>query len=216
MFVMTHPAYLREKARELRIERRLTIDEIAERLALPRTTVFYWVRDVPITRNPVVASRAQAMATRAMQAKYRLAREAAYAEGRAMFASLAADASFRDFVCLYLAEGSKRDRNRVQVCNSDAAVVRLRDQWLRRLSSARRTYAIQYHADQDLASLRAFWSGALGIVGSEIRMQRKSNSNQLAGRTWRSEHGVLAVNVNDTLLRARMSAWMDSLRESWP
>ena len=47
-------------------------------------------------------------------------------------------------------------------------------------------------------------------------MQRKSNSNQLAGRTWRSEHGVLAVNVNDTLLRARMSAWMDSLREGWP
>ena len=105
---MTHPAYLRDKARELRIERRLTIDEIAERLALPRTTVFYWVRDLPIARNPVVASRAQAMATRAMQAKYRLAREAAYAEGRATFASLATDPSFRDFVCLYLAEGSKR------------------------------------------------------------------------------------------------------------
>jgi hypothetical protein len=61
-----------------------------------------------------------------------------------------------------------------------------------------------------------FWSGALDIDGSEIRMQRKSNSNQLAGRVWRSEHGVLAVNVNDTLLRARMSAWMDSLREAWP
>jgi AcrR family transcriptional regulator len=213
---MTHPPYVRAKGRELRIERRSTIDEIAERLALPRTTVFYWVRDLPVARNPVVASRAQAMATQAMQAKYRLAREAAYAEGRAMFASLATDASFRDFVCLYLAEGSKRDRNRVQVCNSDPAVVRLCDQWLRRLSSKRRSYAIQYHADQDLAALRAFWGGALGIDGSEIRMQRKSNSNQLAGRTWRSEHGVLAVNVNDTLLRARMSGWMDSLREAWP
>ena len=213
---MTHPAYLRAKARELRIDRRLTIDEIAERLALPRTTVFYWVRDLPIARNSVVSSRAQAMATRAMQAKYRLAREAAYADGRATFASLATDPSFRDFVCLYLAEGSKRSRNRVQVCNSDPAVVRLCDQWLRRLSPMRLTYAIQYHADQDLAALRAFWAGVLGIVGSEIRMQRKSNSNQLAGRTWRSAHGVLAVNVNDTLLRARISAWMDSLRESWP
>ena len=213
---MTHPAYLRAKARELRIERSFTIDEIAERLALPRTTVFYWVRDLPIARNPVVSSRAQAMATRAMQAKYRLAREAAYAEGRATFMSLAAEPSFRDFICLYLAEGSKRDRNRVQVCNSDPSVVRHCDQWLRRLSSMPRTYAIQYHADQDLTALREFWSEALGIVESEIRMQRKSNSNQLAGRTWRSEHGVLAVNVNDTLLRARMSAWMDSLREAWP
>lgn len=162
----------------------MTIDEIAERLALPRTTVFYWVRDLPIARNPVVASRAQAMATRAMQAKYRLAREAAYAEGRATFMSSAAEPSFRDFVCLYLAEGSKRSRNRVQVCNSDPAVVRLCDQWLRRLSCKRRTYAIQYHADQDLVLLQAFWAGALGIDGSEIRMQRKSNSNQLAGTTW--------------------------------
>ena len=213
---MTHPLYLREKARELRIERRLTIDEIAERLALPRTTIFYWVRDLPVARNPVVASRAQRMATQAMQAKYRLAREAAYTEGRATFASLAAEASFRDFVCLYLAEGSKRDRNRVEVCNSDPAVVRLCDRWLRRLTVKRRTYAIQYHADQDLTALRAFWAVELGIDCADIRMQRKSNSNQLTGRTWRSEHGVLAVNVNDTLLRARLDGWMDCLREGWP
>ena len=88
------------------------------------------------------------------------------------------------------------------MCNSDAAVVRICDQLLRRLSSKRRTYAIQFHADQELTALRAFWAGALGIVASEIRVQRKSNSNQLTGRTWRSEHGVLAVSVNDTLLRA--------------
>jgi excisionase family DNA binding protein len=45
---MAHAAYLREKARTIRIERRLTIDELAERLALPRTTIYYWVRDLPI------------------------------------------------------------------------------------------------------------------------------------------------------------------------
>ena len=37
---MAYPAYVREKARELRIERRLSIVEIAERLGLPKTTVF--------------------------------------------------------------------------------------------------------------------------------------------------------------------------------
>jgi hypothetical protein len=45
---MAHAAYLREKARSMRIERRLTIDELAERLALPGTTTYYWVRDLPI------------------------------------------------------------------------------------------------------------------------------------------------------------------------
>ena len=212
---MTHPAYLRDKARELRIERRLTIDEIAERLALPRTTIFYWVKDLPIARRAVVVSRAQAMGTQAMQAKYRLAREAAYAEGRATFAALAADPSFRDFVCLYLAEGSKRHRNEVQVCNSDPAVMKLCDTWLRRVTCKSLHYSIQYHADQDLDELRGFWAGALDIDPDTIRLQRKSNSNQLAGRTWRSVHGVLAVAVYDTLLRARVGGWMDCLRESW-
>ena len=41
----TYPPYLREKARQLRRERKLTIDQLAECLALPRTTVYYWVRD---------------------------------------------------------------------------------------------------------------------------------------------------------------------------
>ncbi len=34
---MAHATYLREKARVMRIERLLTIDELAEQLALPRT-----------------------------------------------------------------------------------------------------------------------------------------------------------------------------------
>ena len=215
---MTHPPQIRETARRLRRERDLTVDELAERLALPRTTVYGWVRDIPLQRARIsrFPRSGQALGSRAMQANYRRARDAAYEEGRGTFRQRADEPGFRDFVCLYLAEGSKRDRNRVSVCNSDPAIVRLCDAWLRRLSSKRLVYSIQYHADQDLEVLRAFWSVELGIDGAGIRMQRKSNSNQLTGRTWRCEHGVLAVTVNDTLLRARIGGWMDSLRESWP
>jgi hypothetical protein len=46
MFVLTHPDYIRDEARQMRTERNLSIDEIAERLTLPRTTIFYRVRDV--------------------------------------------------------------------------------------------------------------------------------------------------------------------------
>jgi transcriptional regulator with XRE-family HTH domain len=215
MFAMSHPAFLRAKARELRTERQLTIDEIAERLALPRTTIFYWVRDLPIPVAQGFPSGAQIKGTRAMQAKYRQARESAYEDGRATFTSLATDPSFRDFVCLYLAEGYKRRRNCVEVCNSDPAVVKLCDAWLRRLTSKPLHHSIQYHAEQDLDALRRFWSIELGIDPEAIRLQRKSNSNQLAKRTWRSVHGVLTVTVYDTLLRARVGAWMDLLRESW-
>ena len=121
-----------------------------------------------------------------MQAKYRRLREAAYADGRASFDELALDPSFRDFVSLYLAEGYKRHRNIVSIGNSDPAVVEICDRWIRQLSSKSPAYRVQYHADQDFEELRQFWSGELGIRPEEVLFQRKSNSNQLAGRNWRS------------------------------
>jgi hypothetical protein len=45
---MAHARYLREKGRSMRLQRKLSIDELAERLALPRSTIYYWVRDLPI------------------------------------------------------------------------------------------------------------------------------------------------------------------------
>jgi len=136
-------------------------------------------------------------------------------EGRAAFATLSEDPSFRDFVCLYIAEGYKRRLNTVSLANSDPAVITVAISWLRRLTDHRIVYSIQYHADQDLDELRAFWGLVLGIDGAEIRFQRKSNSGQLRRRTWRSEHGVMTVTAHDAFLRARLQAWIDLVRESW-
>jgi hypothetical protein len=202
----------------MRADRRLTLDQIAERLALPRTTIYYWISDLPVPEEVTHSDKRQAArrrATRAMQRTYRLRREAAYREGEASFDQLARDPTFRDFVALYIAEGSKRDRNHVSICNSDAAVVQLATRWLRRLTTKPLKFSIQYHADQDLGELCRFWSDALEIEEDAIRLQRKSNSNQLQGRVWRSRHGVLNVGAGDTLLRARLQAWMDQLRKSW-
>jgi hypothetical protein len=48
---MAYPAYIRDKARELRRGKQLTIDELAERLSISRTTIYYWVCDIPIERK---------------------------------------------------------------------------------------------------------------------------------------------------------------------
>jgi hypothetical protein len=211
---MAYPAYVREKARELRVERRLSIDEIAERLALPKTTIFYWVRDIPLQR-PRRANPGQRRGNRGMRRKYRDQREAAYAEGKAEFEHLAAIPTFRDFVCLYIAEGYKRQRNSVELCNSDPRVIALAVRWIRRFARNPVRVRVQYHADQDVDELRRFWSRVLDVTPDEVGLQRKSNSSELRKRTWRSTYGVLAVRTFDTLLRARLQAWMDCLQETW-
>jgi hypothetical protein len=210
---MAYPAYVREKARELRVERRLSIVEIAERLALPKATVFYWVRDIPLARprreNPHPG-------TRAMQRKFRLLREEAYEHGRDSFHTLSAsDPTFRDFVCMYIGEGYKRSRNSVCISNADPRVVVLATRWLRALSRNKLSFSVQYHADQDPRKLADFWSSTLDIEPTDVRLLPKANSSQLGGRVWRCKHGVLAVTTCDTLLRARLQAWMDCVQEQW-
>lgn len=216
---MTHPPYLKKKARELRIKKKLSLLEIADRLALPKTTIFYWIRDLPIPelqyRDTPARARARKKAARANLARFKALREAAYNDGHSAFATLAADPTFRDFVTLFLAEGHKRTRNRVEIANSDPAVLKVCQRWIHQLSEKVPTYWIQYHADQNLDHLRAFWAAELEIDSSQIRFQRKSNSNGLAARTWRSQYGVLTICCNDTYLRSRMQAWMERLREHW-
>lgn len=211
---MAYPAYVREKARTLRVEKHLSIDEIAERLALPKTTIYYWVRDLPLGR-PRRANPGQRKGNRGMREKYRLRREAAYAQGRLEFARLVADPTFRDFVCLYMAEGYKRCRNTVGVCNSDPAIVVLCARWVRRFARNPVRYSVQYHADQDLIELQRFWARQLSVAPEEIRVHRKSNSGRLSGRTWRSRYGVLNVSAGDTLFRSQLQAWMDCLQAQW-
>jgi hypothetical protein len=165
------------------------------------------VRDLPLGRS--------SRGSRGERRVYRELREAAYTQGRAEYAQLTAIPTFTDFVCLYMAEGSKRQRNAVAIGNSDPGVVALSTRWLRRFSRNPVRFALQYHADQDLAELTHFWAGVVGVDPSEIALQRKSNSNQLRRRTWRSRYGVLTVRACDTLFRSRLQAWMDCLRQSW-
>jgi transposase-like protein len=211
---MAYPAYIREKAQQLRREKEMTINEIAERLAISRTTIYYWVQDVAIPRTEAQTA-AQLRRAHDNSDRARLIREAAYDRGLANIHHLETEPSFREFVCMYIGEGYKRNRNVVSLGNSDPAVLRLANYWLRRLACNKITYELQHHADQDPDELRRFWSSELGCDPDSISVQRKSNSNGLTGRTWRSVYGVLQVRTNDTLLRAELQAWMDAVEGDW-
>jgi AcrR family transcriptional regulator len=207
---------MREKARQLRREQDLTIDEIAERLGVSRTTVYFWVGDMPRPKRCLARKGpGHALGNKAMQAKYKRLRDEAYELGKWEFCRLARLPTFRDFVCLYIAEGYKKSRNTAQVANSDVAAMKLAVHWLREFSTKRMRFSIQYHADQDVNRLRKYWAQELGIPGMAIDFLRKSNSGQLAHRTWRSKYGVLSVRLHDTLLRSRIQGWIDCMRSDW-
>ncbi len=207
---------MRDKARKLRRDRDLTIDEIADRLAVSRTTAYLWVSDLPRPgRATARQSPNQRRGNRAMRTKFRRMREEAYELGRWEFSRLAVEPTFRDFVCLYIAEGYKRSRNTVSVANSDASVITVANYWIRYFAQNPVRYSVQHHADQSFDDLAAHWGQALGVPRAAIAFQRKSNSSQLRHRTWRSRYGVLTVRCGDTLLRARLQGWIDRIQSAW-
>ncbi|HTZ88116.1 MAG TPA: hypothetical protein VMB05_15725 [Solirubrobacteraceae bacterium] len=234
-------------ARSLRVERQLTVDELAARLALPRSTIYYWVRDLPLRedRHSEAMSSEGSAELRASQetpsgpaergeAVSRERSEAAYEEGLQSFDELAAQPTFRDFVCVYLLAGEQRDRTRVALTNSDPAVMRLASRWLRRLTDRALSLSLQYGPGQSLAELRRFWGEAVGAepraIGTRARGRARSaqggggdsRGGEGGGAKHESDtqegstgHGLLTVTVEDSLLRARLQGWMQRTREGW-
>ena len=207
--------HIRAKAIQLRTEQHLTLDEIVERLRLPKTTIYSWIKDIPISRRSERQHCGQQRATAAMQAKFAALREAAYQQGMAEAPTLLNDILFRDFVVLYMAEGTKRQRNTVAFVNSNAQMVCLAYHWIRHFTQNKIEFSLQYHSDHDIDELRQYWGRILDIQPGIIKVLRKSNSNQLSGRQFRSEYGLLTVRVGDTQFRARLQGWMDYIVTQW-
>jgi hypothetical protein len=143
-------------------------------------------------------------------------RKQAYDEARADAERLLSDRRIRDFVVLYLAEGYKKNRNKVSLSNANPRIVAFAHDCMRPLASRDAlTYSFQYHADQDPEQLRRFWVGVLSIAPEQIKPIPKTNSGHLKGRRFACEYGVFEIVACDTMFRARLQALMDVVQDQW-
>ncbi len=217
---MTHSRYLRNMARSLRLERQYTVDQLSERLALPRSTVYYWVRDLPV--RPARARVGSSM-TVDSEAAHVLAgpscaeREAAYERALSSYEDLAVQPTFEDFLCVCIAArgGCERAHTGVAVANSDPAAMQLASRWLWRLTD--RTPSLSIHTDlcHSASELRRFWSEAVGARAEAIAVQRDARAPERGGDSRSLPCGVLRIAVDDALLGARLEAWMRRKRQDW-
>ena len=207
--------HLREKAVWFRTKHQMPLPEICERLNVSKTTAWHWIKDLPKIGVTGGQRKSAVAAGRVVKKNAKKKRDEAYAEGKACVEELMKDPKFRDFVVLYLAEGYKKCRNKVAICNSDPTVLVLSHAYMKTFARNKLFYTLQYHDDQDIEKLKDFWGKTMNVDPEIIRLTRKTNSGNMKGRNWNCKYGVLTVGSCDTYFRSKLEAWMDHLREQW-
>jgi transposase-like protein len=168
----------RELARRLRRDEGAAINEIARRVGVSKSSVSLWVRDIELTasqkqalvdRNP--AYNRQHSGWMKVAERRRAERVANQQEGRRR--ARIGDGRFVGGCMLYWAEGAK-ERNQLQFCNSDPAMVRYFVDFLREcfaLSDDEISIRCYLYADHlvEQARIEEYWLDALALPHTSLR-----------------------------------------------
>jgi transposase-like protein len=199
----------RAEARRLRREEGRSVKEIARLVAVSRSTVSLWVRDIELTsqqhaalliRNPAYNGQRNGWAANVERG--RLRRRRFQLAGRRRVGQL--EPLYVAGCMLYWAEGGK-SRNRVELTNSDPEVIRLFARFLRQcLDVPEERMRIHCHLFADHVErqreVEQFWLEVAGLPASCLRksmVNRYSRSSQRK-RTNRLPYGTCKLVVNST------------------
>jgi DNA-binding MarR family transcriptional regulator len=168
----------RDIARRLRSEEGLPINEIARRVAVSKSSVSIWVRDIELTPRQEAALRAknpafnqQLSGWRQNAAKHRAKRVAAQESGRAL--ARRSEPLHLAGCMLYWAEGSKR-RNQLCFSNSDPEMVKFFVEFLKTYFDIHdRDIRITCHLFADhidhQRDVEQFWLDEAGLTRESLR-----------------------------------------------
>lgn len=199
----------KEKARQMRYNH-VSLDDIAQSLNLPKTTIYYWIKDIEVSIKRKPASAASGEKTRERAAEKR---QKAYEQGMQEYENLSKNPLFRDFIIIYICEGYKRNRNSVSVINTDPLLLKMSFDIMKVLTSKTPNFHLQLHMDNDADESVKFWEKTLNVKMTKIRITRRKTS--LTNRKGRLSHGILAIRYNDTYFRSRIQSWIDCLKQEW-
>ena len=183
-----------ERARELRAEGR-TLAEIAAELAVSKSSVSLWVRDVVFTPKP----RQRPMFS--APSPLHLAKLAEIDEmnrrGIERIGTLTDDAFFAAGVALYAGEGGKTD-GAATFANCDPGMIAYFCAWLRRyfpIDESRLRVRLYLHVGLDLDAAEDYWSRLTGIPRSQFGKAYRAVRDPSIRRN-KHEHGLARVDYS--------------------
>ncbi|BCB85326.1 helix-turn-helix domain-containing protein [Phytohabitans suffuscus] len=201
---------LRERAVELRGQG-LSVNAIAERLAVSKSTAYLWVRHIPFDPDPEAESarrRAHSkVMTDARWSEHRVARDELEAGIRDKATRWVGRLKERELVIagavLYWCEGAKtkswRKQTHLDFANTDPGLVELFIRFVEALGVDRRrlTYRVYIHESADALAASRWWADRIGIDAGDMRRPSLKRHKPSTNRrnTGEDYHGCLVIKV---------------------
>lgn len=209
---MIHSTEIKEKARRLRKAHK-SLDEIATDIGVSRSTIYSWVNDIHLPGRTGSQKEQLKFAQRKMQDKYAKLRQEAY--DSVDVPNALGDPLIRDFIVMYLGEGFRRNRNVVEICNTNPIIMSMSLAAVEKIQPGTRpTFKLKLYPDLKDEIEKKFWGRQVGVTPSRIKVWRDSaKRSEIPHR--RSEHGILYAHWGDTYLRAKIQALMDAVQNEW-
>lgn len=198
----------KEEARKLR-QKGLSVNEITQKLGVSKSSVSIWVRDISLTpeqienlnnKNPFhINSR---LGSIAMKNKFKDQRKSFQEEGKEM--ALNNGMLFSQGCMLYWGEGSK-NRNSVQLCNSDPYLLRLFKNFLIKhfnIKEEEISLYINCYTGNGISveEIQEYWISILKLDKSNLRKTRIDQYPNSSKKTKKGKlpYGTCCLTVNRT------------------
>jgi transposase-like protein len=209
----------KNKATALR-KQGVSMGEIARRLNVAKSSVSYWVRDIPLTKEQRGRLNANGHSIDAIE-KRRIARLANTKARRDEMIrnaideveKLSTDPLWCVGTALYWGEGGKTQQT-ARLSNSDPVVIRIMMKFFLKYSGVSKD---KYHghihtfSEQNAKVALSYWSGISGIPEDKFYKTYVKQSSASKHKRKTLEYGTVQIYIHDTNFFFRLMGWMKGL-----
>ncbi len=204
----------RRKAIELRLAGQ-TYSSIRGKLNVNKSTLSDWLKNIELTKEQLERISSDTIARRVetyintTRIRRQKISETFYQDQKKKLLPL----SNRDFLIaglfLYLGEGAKSDRSRIQITNSDPAIIKFSIFWINKiLGVAKDKLKVQLHLykDMDIESEIRFWLNETGLNREQIIKPYIKKTSSLKINHPSFGHGTCSVYCQNAKLKDEFMA----------
>lgn len=170
----------RERALELRVKHKMGYGAIAKELSVPKSTLSYWLKDLPLSPDRVLELRRQAWSRgeasrelfrQTMRKKRDVRDEAVYRAQKKKLGTLSSQSLFVAGLMLYLAEGGKNNAYATALANTDPRLIKFFVWWLQKfLKVPKKNIRMQLHLyeSMNIREQERFWMKLGGLTEKQL------------------------------------------------